>query len=57
VYVGDRVIVLTRAPGHVRAEIAVDLPEPRDQIATREDPGFVRSRAEVGRLVRDVPGR
>jgi NitT/TauT family transport system ATP-binding protein len=55
VYVGDRVVVLSRAPGHVRAEITVDLPAPRDQIATRENPAFVRSRAEVGRLVRDVP--
>jgi NitT/TauT family transport system ATP-binding protein len=55
VYVGDRVVVLSRAPGRVRAEITIDLPVPRDQIATREDPAFVRSRAEVGRLVRDVP--
>jgi NitT/TauT family transport system ATP-binding protein len=52
VYTGDRVIVLTGAPGRVRADLAVQLPEPRDQITTRELPAFVHLRAEVGRLVR-----
>jgi NitT/TauT family transport system ATP-binding protein len=52
VYVGDRVIVLTRAPARVAAELPVRLPVPRDQIATRELPAFVHLRAEVGRLVR-----
>jgi len=52
VYVGDRVVVLGASPGHVRADLTVDLPEPRDQISTRELPEFVRLRAEVGRLVR-----
>ena len=53
VYVGDRVVVLTPAPGRVRADLAVDLPAPRDQISTRELPAFVHLRASVGRLVRD----
>ncbi|MGH3171375.1 MAG: ABC transporter ATP-binding protein [Trebonia sp.] len=52
VYVGDRVIVLTPGPGHVRAEVTVDLPAPRDQIATKELPEFAHLRAEVSRLVR-----
>jgi NitT/TauT family transport system ATP-binding protein len=52
VYVGDRVIVLTRSPGHVCAELPVDLPSQRDQVATRELPAFVHLRAEVGRLIR-----
>ena len=52
VYVGDRVVVLTPAPGQVAADLQVSLPEPRDQIATKELPAFVRLRAEVGRLVR-----
>ncbi|SEG07740.1 NitT/TauT family transport system ATP-binding protein [Thermomonospora echinospora] len=54
VYVGDRVVVLGASPGHVRADLPVDLPGPRDQISTRELPEFVRLRAEVGRLVRGV---
>ncbi|MGH3069545.1 MAG: ABC transporter ATP-binding protein [Streptosporangiaceae bacterium] len=57
VYVGDRVVVLTPGPGRVRADLAVDLPAPRDQISTRELPAFVHLRASVGRLVRgqEVP--
>ncbi|WP_329521489.1 ABC transporter ATP-binding protein [Spirillospora sp. NBC_01491] len=52
VYVGDRVVVLGRNPGRIRAELPIELPTPREQITTRSDPGFVRLRAEVGRLVR-----
>jgi NitT/TauT family transport system ATP-binding protein len=52
VYVGDRVIVLTPGPGRVRADLSVRLPEPRDQIITKELPEFVRLRTEVSRLVR-----
>ena len=52
VYVGDRVIVLTPGPGRVRADLPVRLPEPRDQIITKEQPEFVRLRTEVSRLVR-----
>jgi NitT/TauT family transport system ATP-binding protein len=57
VYVGDRVVVLTPGPGQVRADLAVHLPAPRDQISTRELPAFVHLRATVGRLVRgqEVP--
>jgi NitT/TauT family transport system ATP-binding protein len=52
VYTGDRVIVLTPAPGRVRADITVDLPRPRDQITTKELREFAHLRTEVGRLVR-----
>jgi NitT/TauT family transport system ATP-binding protein len=52
VYTGDRVIVLTGAPGRVRADLTVQLPDPRDQISTKELPAFVQLRTEVGRLVR-----
>jgi NitT/TauT family transport system ATP-binding protein len=53
VYLGDRVIVLTPGPASgVRAEVAVNLPAPRDQIETKELPEFVRLRTEVSRLVR-----
>ena len=57
VYTGDRVIVLTPGPGRVRAEVAVDLPAPRDQIATKELREFARLRAEVSRLVRGTAAR
>jgi NitT/TauT family transport system ATP-binding protein len=52
VYTGDRVIVLTRGPGRVVADVPVDLPAPRDQIATKELREFARLRGEVSRLVR-----
>jgi NitT/TauT family transport system ATP-binding protein len=52
VYLSDRVIVLTPGPGRVRADIAVNLPAPRDQIETKELPEFVQLRSEVSRLVR-----
>ncbi|MCW2902705.1 MAG: transporter [Streptosporangiaceae bacterium] len=52
VYVGDRVVVMSPSPGRIVADLPIDLPSPRDQIATREQPGFVHLRAEVGRLVR-----
>jgi NitT/TauT family transport system ATP-binding protein len=56
VYVGDRVIVLTPGPARVRADLRIDLPAPRDQIATKELPAFVRLRTEVSRLVRGQEG-
>jgi len=65
VYASDRVVVMTGGPGRVRADLAVRLPDPRDQIVTKELPEFVHLRTEVGRLVRDqqaaapmaLPGR
>jgi NitT/TauT family transport system ATP-binding protein len=54
VYLGDRVIVLTPGPASgVRANVTVSLPAPREQIATKELPEFVRLRSEVSRLVRN----
>jgi len=52
VYLGDRVVVLSKAPARVVGDLGVKLPTPRDQITTREHPDFVHLRAEVGRLVR-----
>lgn len=56
VYVGDRVVVLSRAPGGISADLTVGLPSVRDQVATRELPAFVHLRAEVGRLIRGGAG-
>lgn len=44
IYLGDRVVVLGAHPGRIVEEIAVDLPRPRDQLTTREDPKFLAHR-------------
>ena len=44
VYLSDRVIGLVPRPGRVGLACAVDLPRPRDQLSTREDPEFLRLR-------------
>ena len=52
VYLADRVVVLTHAPTEVRDLVAVDLPFPRDQIATKELPEFAHLRARVYRHIK-----
>ena len=52
VYLSDRVIVLTHGPTEVKASIDVDLPFPRDQIATKELPDFAHLRGHVYRLIK-----
>jgi NitT/TauT family transport system ATP-binding protein len=44
VYLSDRVIALRRAPSRIDDDVAIDLPYPRDQIATREDARFSKHR-------------
>ncbi|MGA7486228.1 MAG: ABC transporter ATP-binding protein [Xanthobacteraceae bacterium] len=44
VYLGDRVAVITGAPGRIERTVAVDLPKPRDQIVTRQLPKFLELR-------------
>jgi NitT/TauT family transport system ATP-binding protein len=52
VYLSDRVIVLSAAPSTVLAQISIDLPRPRDQIATKACEHFVAKRSEVAQLIR-----
>jgi NitT/TauT family transport system ATP-binding protein len=56
VYLSGRVIVLSKPPATVAAEIPIDLPQPRDQIETKASPEFVEQRAEVARLIRRPRG-
>ena len=51
VYLGDRVLVLSRSPAAIVADLAVGLPTDRDQIATRSSAAFVALRSEVARLL------
>jgi NitT/TauT family transport system ATP-binding protein len=52
VYLSDRVVVLTHAPTQVKEIVPVELPTPRDQIATKELPEFAHLRAHVYRLIK-----
>ncbi|SDD27298.1 ABC transporter ATP-binding protein [Actinokineospora iranica] len=52
VYLGDRVLVLTKSPASVVADLPVDLGDARDQIKTRASETFVDLRAKVAELLR-----
>jgi NitT/TauT family transport system ATP-binding protein len=52
VYLADRVVVLTHAPTEVKEIVRVDLPRPRDQIATKELADFAHLRAHVYRQIK-----
>jgi NitT/TauT family transport system ATP-binding protein len=51
IYMSDRIIVLTRVPTRVQDEILVDLPRPRNQLTTREDPRFLKLRHHILSLI------
>ena len=47
IYLSTRVVALSRAPAVVAADLPIDLPHPRDQIATRELPRYLQYRHEL----------
>ena len=49
ILLSDRVIVLTRRPGRVKAEIAIDLPRPRRE----SDPRFAELKQHIRELIHD----
>ena len=53
VYLGDRVLVLSRSPARIVSDLTVDLPAQRDQITTRGSAAFVDLRTEIARLLHD----
>jgi NitT/TauT family transport system ATP-binding protein len=52
VYLADRVVVLTHSPTEVKEIVPVELPIPRDQLATKALPEFAELRAHVHRLIK-----
>jgi NitT/TauT family transport system ATP-binding protein len=44
IYLGDRVIGMLPHPGRIGIELKIGLPRPRNQVATRESPEFLRLR-------------
>ena len=47
VYLSDRILILEGSPATIGHDIKVDLPRPRDQLATKELPDFHRLRRAV----------
>jgi NitT/TauT family transport system ATP-binding protein len=52
VYLSDRVVVLTPSPTRVAEVVDVPLPQPRDQVETKEQPEFAHLRAYVWRSIK-----
>jgi NitT/TauT family transport system ATP-binding protein len=52
VYLSDRVIVLSRPPSTVLAQVGIDLPRPRDQIKTKAMQQFVEKRSLIAEMIR-----
>ena len=50
VYLSHRIVVMSRRPGRVLAEIAVDLPHPRDRMSEK----FIGSRRQVLNALQDI---
>lgn len=51
IYLGQRVLVLSNRPTVVIEDLKVELPEPREQIATRNDPHFGELRTRAHELI------
>jgi len=54
VYLGQRVIVLSSSPTVVMADVAIDLPDDRDQLTTRSAPRFAELRSHVYELIQQA---
>jgi NitT/TauT family transport system ATP-binding protein len=54
VYLSDRVIALTPPPSVVGDIISIDLPSPRDQVSTKQNPRFAQYREQTLIQVRNT---
>jgi NitT/TauT family transport system ATP-binding protein len=55
VFLADRVVVLSARPSTVVRSVAIELPRPRDSLATREDPRFLELRHELLEMLLKKP--
>ena len=53
IYLGDRVVALYPNPGRIAQVFDVDLPRPRNQLTTREQPAFLRLRRALFDFIRE----
>ena len=56
IYLSDRVLVISGAPGTVTLTAATELPRPRDQLATRESPRYLHVRHLLGEALQADDG-
>ncbi|NEA28901.1 ABC transporter ATP-binding protein [Actinomadura bangladeshensis] len=54
VYLGQRVLVLSASPTHILDDVAVGLPDDREQVGTRSTPEFAELRARVHRGIQEA---
>jgi NitT/TauT family transport system ATP-binding protein len=47
IYLSQRVVVLSRAPARVTNDVEIDLPYPRSQLTTKEEPRYLEHRHRV----------
>lgn len=55
IYLSDRVLILSGTPATIGREIPVELPRPRDQLATKELPEFLKLRRRVHDAIVGAP--
>jgi NitT/TauT family transport system ATP-binding protein len=56
VYLADRVLILSAAPGRVVRSVDVSIPRPREQTATRSSPQFLAVRNEIHAVISSERG-
>src|SRR6195952_2196949 len=54
VFLSDRVVVLTRAPGRIKEIVGIDLPRPRRRAELLLDPRYQKYVVEIERLIDDT---
>jgi NitT/TauT family transport system ATP-binding protein len=53
IYLSDRVFIISARPAKLLEVLEVDLPRPRHQLKTREDPKFLKYRHHIYKLIRE----
>lgn len=56
VYLGQRVLILSKSPTIVQQDLEIDLPDERDQLSTRASARFSELRSEVYRQIQRAKG-
>ncbi len=55
IYLGHHVAVLKGSPGRFESIVPINIPGPRDQVLTREQPEFLRYRAMLHKQIKSQP--